>query len=259
MNLLVFTKRVPATQEEELRIVDDGQRVDLSKVPFKVNDWDNYAVETALRIAEAAGGEVTAISLGDAESDEVLRRAIAMGARDGFLIESEVAMDDPMARAGLICNFLKKEAVPFDAVFTGVQSEDDQFASVGGILAAKLGLPYASMVIGIDAFEAGHATVRRELEGGLQERVKVALPCVLAIQSGINEPRYVSIMGIRKASKVERKVFKASAYKEGSKEMIDLARWVYPVKKGGARMLEGEADSVCKDLLGILREKGVYQ
>ena len=70
MNLLVFTKRVPATQEEELRIVDDGQRVDLSKVPFKVNDWDNYAVEAAVSIVEKAGGDVTAISMGNAESDE---------------------------------------------------------------------------------------------------------------------------------------------------------------------------------------------
>jgi electron transfer flavoprotein beta subunit len=259
MNLLVFTKRVPATQEEELRIVDDGQRVDLSKVPFKVNDWDNYAVEAAVSIVEKAGGEVTAVSLGDAESDEVLRRAIAMGAKDGFLVQSDEVINDPMARAGLLYNFLKKESVPFDAIFTGVQSEDDQFASVGGVLAAKLGLPYASMVIGIEAFEQGQAVIRRELEGGLQERVKLALPCVLAIQSGINEPRYVSIMGVRKASKVERKVFEAGAYREGAPGMIDLVRWVYPPKKGGAVMLQGEADGVCKELLGILKEKGVYQ
>ena len=202
---------------------------------------------------------MTAISMGNAESDEALRRAIAMGAKDGFLVESEDPFNDPMARAGLLYDFLKKESVSFDAIFTGVQSEDDQFASVGGILAAKLGLPYASMVIGIDAFEQGRATIRRELEGGLQERVKLALPCVLGIQSGINEPRYVSIMGIRKASKVERKVFKAGAYKEGAAGMIDLVRWVYPAKKGGAVMLQGEPDGVCKELLGILKDKGVYQ
>ncbi|MGA3174846.1 MAG: electron transfer flavoprotein subunit beta/FixA family protein [Syntrophorhabdales bacterium] len=259
MNLLVFTKRVPATQEEELRIVDDGRRVDLSKVPFKINDWDNYAVEAAIRIAESAGGAVTAISMGDGESDEVLRRAIAMGAKDGFLVRMESAIEDPMARATIAYNFLRKESVPFDAIFTGVQSEDDQFASVGGILAAKLGLPYASMVVGIDAFEQDHAIIRRELEGGLQERVRILLPCVLAIQSGINEPRYVSIMGIRKASKVERRVFGADAYQEGSRTMIDLVRWVYPPKKGGASMLEGDLEAVGKGILGILREKGVYQ
>jgi electron transfer flavoprotein beta subunit len=259
MNLLVLTKRVPATQEEEVRIVDDGKRVDLSKVPFKLNDWDNYAVEEAVRIVEKSGGSVTAISMGDSESDEVLRRAIAMGAQDGFLVEVAQEQQDPNSRATLAHNFVKKEALPFDAIFTGVQSEDDQFASVGGILAAKLGLPFVSMVIGIDAFEAGQATVRRELEGGLQERVKVNLPAVFAIQSGINEPRYVSIMGIRKASKVERKVFKAGDYQDRITNKIDVEKWIYPPTKGGATMLAGDAESICKELLGILKEKGVYQ
>jgi electron transfer flavoprotein beta subunit len=259
MNLLVFTKRVPATQEEELRITGEGRTVDLSKVPFKVNDWDNYSVEEAVRIVEKTGGSVTAVSIGDAESDEVLRRAIAMGAKDGFLIEMDQVLHDPNARATLILNFLKKEGVGYDAIFTGVQSEDDQFGAVGGILAAKLGLPFASMIIGVDAFEQDHVIARRELEGGLQERVKVKLPCVLSIQSGINEPRYVSIMGIRKASKVERKSFKGKDYEENVTGKIDVVKWVYPEKKGGATMLTGELESVCNDLLGILKEKGVYQ
>jgi electron transfer flavoprotein beta subunit len=259
MNLLVLMKRVPATQEEELRIVGDGAEVDLSRVPFKVNDWDTYAIEEAVKTVELTGGAVTAISMGDAESDEVLRRSIAMGAKDGFLIETERVIHDPVSRAGLICNFLKKESLPYDAIFTGVQSEDDQFAAVGGILAAKLGLPYASMVIGIDEFSADHVIARRELEGGLQERIKVALPAVLSIQSGINEPRYVSIMGVRKASKVERKVFKAAAYQDDVKSMIDIVKWIYPPKKGGAAMLGGDLETICNDLLGILKEKGVYQ
>ncbi|MBA4417800.1 MAG: electron transfer flavoprotein subunit beta [Syntrophus sp. (in: bacteria)] len=259
MNILVFTKRVPATQEEELRLLGDGNSVDLSKLPFKVNDWDNYSVEEAVRIVEKTGGAVTAISIGDAESDEVLRRAIAMGAKDGFLVDAGKVLHDPNARATVALNFLKKEGIAFDAIFTGVQSEDDQFASVGGILAGKLGLPYSTMVIGIDAFEPDHIIARRELEGGLQERIKVKVPCVLSIQSGINEPRYVSIMGVRKASKVERKVFKAAVYEEGVPSRIEVVKWVYPEKKGGAVMLAGELESVCKDLLGILKEKGVYQ
>lgn len=259
MNLLVFTKRVPATQEEELRIVDEGRGVDLSKVPFKVNDWDNYAVEEAVRIVEKTGGTVTAITMGDAESDEVLRRAIAMGAKDGFLIETDEILQDPGARASLILNFLKKESVVYDAIFTGVQSEDDQFAALGGILAARMGIPYASMVIAIDTVETDHMVARRELEGGLQERIKVMLPCVLSIQSGINEPRYVSIMGIRKASKVERKTFKGKDYEENISPGIEVVKWVYPDKKGGATMLNGELDGICKELLGIFKEKGVYQ
>ncbi|HBE44611.1 MAG TPA: electron transfer flavoprotein subunit beta [Deltaproteobacteria bacterium] len=259
MNLIVFTKRVPATQEEELRITGEGKAVDLSKVPFKVNDWDNYSVEEAVRIVEKSGGTATAVSIGDAESDEVLRRAIAMGAKDGLLLETGDVFHDPNVRATLIHNFLKKENLPFDAIFTGVQSEDDQFGAVGGILAAKLGLPFVSMVIGIDTVESDHLIVRRELEGGLQERVKVMLPCVISIQTGINEPRYVSIMGIRKASKVERKVYKAADYQDSMKSKIEIIKWVYPPKKAGAKILSGELESACKELLGILKEKGVYQ
>ena len=182
-----------------------------------------------------------------------------MGASDGFLMETVRERIDPNARATLAFNFLKKEGLPFDAIFTGVQAEDDQFASVGGILAAKLGLPYASMIIAIEAFEKDHVIVRREIEGGLQERIRVSLPCVLAIQSGINEPRYVSIMGIRKASKVERKVFKASDYEDGVQEMISLEKWTYPPVRGGATMINGDAETICKELLGILKEKGVFQ
>lgn len=258
MNILVFTKRVAATQEEELRILDEGKAVDLSKVPFKINDWDNYAVEEAVRIVEKSGGAVTAISIGDSESDEVLRRAIAMGTKEGFLLEAGDVLHDPFARSNLIQGFIQKENVPFDVIFTGVQSEDDQFGAVGGILAAIMGLPYASMVIGVDGVESDHMVVRRELEGGLQERVKISTPCVLSIQSGINEPRYVSIMGIRKASKVERKVFKAEGYESGAPK-LEVVKWTYPEKKGGATILSGELDDMCGQLLGILKEKGVYQ
>jgi len=258
MHILVFTKRVPATQEEELRIQGDG-KLDLSRLPFKMNDYDNYAVEAALRIVEKSGGSVTAITLGDKESDEVLGRAIAMGANDGLLLEQPEVLHDPYARAFLISSFIKKENIAFDAVFTGVQSEDDQFGAVGGILAALLNLPYSSMVIGIDEVDEAGAVVRRELEGGIHERIRVKAPCVLSIQSGINEPRYVSIMGIRKASSVERKVFKADSYGGGGSPLIRVVRWVYPPKQGGATMLRGELESVCKDLLGILKEKGVWQ
>jgi electron transfer flavoprotein beta subunit len=144
-------------------------------------------------------------------------------------------------------------------IFTGVQSEDDQFGSVGPILAALLKIPFASMVIGIDALEKDRIVVRRELEGGLQERIRVTLPCLLAMQSGINEPRYVSIMGIRKASKVERKFFNGADYAGGPGPMIELNKWLYPAKKEGAAMLGTDVAEACTKLLAILKEKGVRQ
>jgi electron transfer flavoprotein beta subunit len=102
-----------------------------------------------------------------------------MGARDGLLLDADEVPQDPFARATLAYNFLKKQSIPFDAVFTGVQAEDDQFACFGGILAAMLKIPYAAQVIAVDDVQKEYLIVRRELEGGLQERVRVTLPCVL--------------------------------------------------------------------------------
>jgi electron transfer flavoprotein beta subunit len=259
MKILVFVKRVAAAQEEELKIIKDGEDIDLSTLPFKMNDWDSYAIEEAIRIVEKAGGQVAAVSIGDRESDDVLRRSIAMGAKEGFLLNRDKPIIDPVLRAKLAFNFIKGENVNFDVIFTGVQAEDDQFGVFGGYLAALLSLPYASMVVRIEDLGEGYMVVRRELEGGLIERIKVSTPCILSIQTGINEPRYVSIMGIRKASQVERKVYEASLYMEGLSSGIELLKWSYPPKKEGAKLLPGDMDAACKELLNILREKGVYQ
>lgn len=259
MNVLVFVKRVAAAQEEELRIIRDGEDIDLSKLPFKLNDWDNYALEEAIRTVEKAGGQVTAISIGDKESDDILRRSIAMGAKDGFLLMNEGSILDPVIRAHVAYNFIRMESMNFDVIFTGVQAEDDQFGVFGGYLAALLNIPYVSMVVGVEEWGQGSVVVKRELEGGTLERVKVAVPSVLSIQTGINEPRYVSIMGIRKASQVERKIYDASKYMEGVSSGIELVRWSYPPKKEGAKLLSTDIDTACKELLEILKEKGVYQ
>jgi len=259
MEIVVLTKRVPVTQEEELRIVQDGKAVDLSKLPWKMNDWDNYAVEEAVRIVEKTGGSVTAVAIGDAESDEVLRRAIAMGASGGTLIQMDGETHDPVMRARIAANFLSQEKVAFDALFAGVQAEDDQFACMGGILAGILKVPFASMVIGVDEIATDHLVVRRELEGGLQERVRVGLPGVFTVQTGINEPRYVSIMGVRKASKVERKTCNGADFCAGLSPLVEVVRWSYPPKMEGATMITGELKDACTQLVAILKEKGVYQ
>ena len=260
MDIIVLTKRVPVTQEEELKIAPDGSSVDLSRVPFRMNDWDSYAVEEAVRLCERHGGTITSVSIGDMESDEVLRRTIAMGAKDGCLIESNQTLLDPFVRANIFKNFIEKEQIPFNVILGGVQSEDDQFDTTCGILAAMLGLPFASMVIGIDEVKNNNLILRRELEGGIQERISIELPCVLSIQSGINEPRYVSIMGIRKASKVERRYFKAEKYiEEDSSNLISVTKLFYPPKKEGAIILHGEIEDICRQLIGILKEKGVLK
>lgn len=259
MKILVFVKRVPSVQEEELRIVSDGKEVDLSKVPFKMNDWDNYALEEAVRTVEKLGGEVYAISIGNKDSDEVLRRSIAMGAKSGTLLESSDPLVDPSLRAEVAFNFIRKEGLDFDCIFAGVQAEDDQFSVFGGYLAALLGIPYVCMVINFEEWSNGYAILRRELEGGLLERLRVRLPALFSIQTGICEPRYVSVMGIKKASQVERKVYGVKSYLGHMEPKVELVKWVFPKKKEGAKILSQNLDEATKDLLAILREKGVLR
>lgn len=256
MEILVFVKRVAAFGEEEVRILNDGKDIDLSKAPFRMNDWDTYAVEEATRIVEKFGGSLTAISIGDEEADEVLRRAIATGAQRGILIK-EKNLIDPFKRASIAKNLIDKERLSFDLILTGLQAEDDQFSSFGGILAGLLKIPFASAVVGIEEIERDYLIVRREIEGGVNERVKISLPCLLSVQTGINEPRYVSIMGIRKASKIERKVIDGASLLESYEEKIELRRFSYPERREGAKLLEGNLDEICAKLLSILKEKGV--
>jgi electron transfer flavoprotein beta subunit len=249
-------KRVPSFEEEEVRIRQDGSTLDLSGIPFRMNDWDSYALEEAVRLVERFGGSVTAVTIGTDEDDEVLRRSIACGAKDGFLIR-EGAFVEPIRRAGLAKALIEKEGLRFDLILTGVQAEDDQFASFGGILAGLLKIPYAGMVVGIEEALGDSLTVRREIEGGMQERIRISLPCVLSIQTGINQPRYVSIMGIRRASRVERKVIEGGKILSAERSRLRLERFFYPEKKERAKMLEGDLLGVCQGILGILREKGV--
>lgn len=256
MEVIVFVKRVPSFEDEEIRIKEDGRTIDLSGAPFKINDWDSYALEEAVRLVEQLGGAATAISIGSEEDDEVLRRAIAMGARHGYLIRERDLLE-PIKRAMLARSLIEKEGLRFDLILTGVQAEDDQFASFGGILAGLLRIPSASMVVAIEEVKEGSLVVRREIEGGVQERIRISLPCLLSIQTGINQPRYVSIMGIRRASKVERKVIEGRDLISGYEERVRLERFSYPEKREGAKILKGDLHQICSELLRILREKGV--
>ena len=184
-----------------------------------------------------------------------------MGAKDGFLVRSEEILHDPIVRSRADPQFHPEgehtlrchlHRCPVGRRPVRLQSAESW--------AAVLGLPYSSMVIGIDAVEKDHMIVRRELEGGLQERIKISVPCVLSIQSGINEPRYVSIMGIRKASQGRAQGLQGRGLC-GSRRSRDRGREMdLPARRRAVRRCStGELDDVCSQLLGILKEKGVFQ
>ncbi len=147
-------------------------------------------------------------------------------------------------------------------ILTGVQAEDDGYGQVGPTLAELLGISHAAIVNQIEGIENGRVKVHRELEGGLDEVVDLQLPAVLTIQSGINEPRYVSIMGIRRVAKMEIKVLGLQDLamkpdevgKIGSLTVVE--RVFFPTVGEGAQILEGTVDEVADNVLTILKEKG---
>ncbi|HHC25383.1 MAG TPA: electron transfer flavoprotein beta subunit/FixA family protein, partial [Desulfobacterales bacterium] len=167
MEILVCVKRVPDTSENEIEINKDGTDIERDDLVYSVNEWDNYAVEEAIQIRDKVGGSVTVVTVGDDESEEVLRREMAMGADKGILL-SDDAFNGSDGRG--IAAILKAEVEKgnYDVIFTGALA-DDGAGQVGGMLAAMLDYPYASLVNKIDATDDKKINVGREIEGGNQE------------------------------------------------------------------------------------------
>lgn len=258
MNVVVCVKRVPDVAEVDVQIDPSGKRIRTEGLPYVINDWDNYALEEAVRIKERTGGKVTALTVGREGDEEVLRRALALGADEAIRIW-DPALEG--ADAYLVAKALAQAIrdLPYDLILTGVQAADDGYAQVGATLAELLSIPHVTLVTSIQ-FEDGAARVRRELEGGLEEEVRVQLPAILTIQSGINEPRYVSILGIKRVAKKEIKVLDLQALglsQEEARPKVTLERLFLPPVGEGAQILEGALEEVSEKVLEILERGGV--
>lgn len=259
MEILVCVKRVPDTAENEFELNSAGNDLDRDDLVYSVNEWDNYAVEEAIQIVDKVGGNVTVVTVGDDESEEVLRREMAMGANNGILLTDD-AFEGSDGKG--IATILKAEVEKgkYDLIMTGAQA-DEGAGQVGGMLAAMLDIPYASLVNKIEPGD-GKIKVGREIEGGNQEMNEIELPCVVSIQTGINEPRYVGIRGIRKVASVEIPekgasdlgVDAASVGEAGAKtKRVD---YFVPDLGDGAEMLEGSTDEIIAALIEKLKAKG---
>jgi electron transfer flavoprotein beta subunit len=261
MDILVCVKRVPDPAENEIGVDSFGADIRRDDLVYSVNEWDNYAVEEALQIVERVGGSVTVASVGPKdEAEEVVRREMAMGAEKGLLLVDDAFQgSDGLGLARILEGTVKKGA--YDLVLTGAQA-DDGAAQVGGMLAALLDWPYASLVNRIEVKEGAHLVIGREMEGGSQEVSEIDTPCVLSIQSGINEPRYVGIRGIRKVASVEIPVLDAAALAlEAGTVGADAARvrrvdYFVPPAGAGAEMLQGSPAEMAAQLANLLKAKG---
>ena len=260
MNIIVCVKRVPETTEADIVIDKSGRDIDKSGLVFDLNEWDRYAVEEAILLKEKQGGKVTVLTVGEEKSYESLQKCLAMGADDAIRL-TDLAFNgsDGYATAKVLAEAIRK--MDYDLILTGTQAEDDGYGQVGVVMAELLGIPHAALVNHIEVQDK-KVRVHRELEGGWEEVFEILLPAVLTIQTGINEPRYVSLLGIRKAAKKEIKVFRASDLNLKAEEVglsgsdIRLEKIFLPSAGEGAEILEGKPEEIAHKVFDILKDKG---
>jgi electron transfer flavoprotein beta subunit len=261
MEIVVCVKQVPATAEVDLVVDDSGTGVRSEGLVQEMNEWDEYAIEEALLIKERLGGSVTAITVGPEGADAVLRRCLAKGADHAIWLKDEAFEGgDAYATAKVLHAAIK--GLEYDLVFTGAQAGDDGYSAVGGILSELLGVAHAQMVKQVEVGE-GYLLVNRELEGGLEEALELPTPALLSIQTGINEPRYVSIMGIRKARKKEITVMGLDDLGLSGDDVGEAGSWmriqrVYaPPMEKEPEILSGSPEEIAGRLVEIFRSRGL--
>jgi electron transfer flavoprotein beta subunit len=253
MNIAVCVKRIPKTAEADLFIEKDERDLKKDHLVFALNDWDGYAVREAALLKEKYGGSVTVFTIGPEESKEVLTRCLAMDADKAVRIETP-AISDPHLIVRILSNALKDQG--FDLILTGVQAEDDNCGQVGVSLAQMLGLPHAGIVTHIDV-AGDKVKVQRELEGGIDEVIELKLPAVLTIQTGINEPKYVSLGAILEAEDKEIKEVGIEEIGVSPKETSDTTvdQIFFPPVGKMAEILKGSPEEVVTQLTEILKKK----
>ena len=259
MEILVCVRRVPDTSENEIKLNADGNDIERDELVYSVNEPDNYAVEEALQIRDRVGGTVTVVTVGSEEDEEVLRRELAMGANQAVLLSDDAfGGSDGRGVATILKEFVRKGH--YDLILTGVQA-DDGAGQIGGMLAAMLDHPFASLVNSITV-ENGKLRVGREVEGGNREINEIDLPCVLSIQTGINEPRYVGMRGIRQVASVPIPTLGSTGVGVDPGAVGQCAAKVkrvdyfVPALGRGAEMLEGSREENAEKVLELVGAKG---
>ena len=260
MEILVCARRVPDTSENEIELNSAGNDIERDELVYSVNEPDNYAAEEALQIVDRVGGKVTVVTVGAEDDEEILRREMAMGATHGVLLADDAfGGSDGRGIAAILKAFVKKGN--YDLILTGVQAEDGA-AQVGGMLAGMLDYPFASLVNSIEVLDGKKLKISREIEGGNREISEIDLPCVLSIQTGINEPRYVGMRGIRAVASVPIPTYGASDLDLDPNIVGEAAARVkrvdyfVPALGKGAAMLAGSREENIEKVLELVAAKG---
>jgi len=245
---VVCIKQVADT-ETRVKVASDGRTLDPTAVTWILNPYDEFAIEQALRIREAAGaGEVVVLSLGGAGVQTTLRNALAMGADRAIHLKTDGAPPEPLQVARAIAAELK--GLDARLLWFGKQAVDDDAAQVPPMVAELLGHPCVTVVAAITlSADATQAVAEREVEGG-REVVEVTLPAVLSAEKGLNEPRFASLKGIMAAKKkpIDEK---AVTLAPPALEVVSLA---LPAARSPGRIV-GQGAAAVPELVRVLREE----
>lgn len=245
MRIVVCMKRVPDT-ESRIRIADDATSIDPAGIKYVIGPYDEYALETALRLRESAGeGEVVVVTVGEAASAEQLRAGLAMGADRAVLLKGSPGMDGLATARALAAELADMRA---DLVLAGMKATDDDQQQVGPMLAVLLGLPSITVATDV-ALSDGKVTARREVEGGV-ESVEAPLPALVSVTKADFDPRLATLKGIMAA---KRKPFEEKEAQLGDSR-VRLLGLAYPPERPPGRIVGNGADAV-PELVRLLREE----
>jgi electron transfer flavoprotein beta subunit len=253
MKLLVCIKQVP---DLESRFKPDaaGTWYNETDLAFRMNEYDEYAVEQAVQLREqlGEGSELTVLSIGPDRVVEAIKKSLAMGCDNAAHIQDSTASGkDPWQIASIIASYARDKG--FDLVFTGMQSQDRGSAQVGVTVAELLGIPCTTTIVGFN-YADGTITAKRELEGGIKGVVKLKTPALVTCQLGLNVPRYPTLPNIMKAKKKEIVPIPVADLLT-EQPLATTVSFHPPAKKGGGIVLEGDVGELVDKVIGILKDK----
>ncbi len=259
MKILVCLKQVPH-QDARLDVNGDGTWIQEDNIKFEINTYDTYALEEALRIKDAGEAEVVVVSIGPDRVTQALRTALGMGADRAIHVNDPEAEGSDALGVAKILAAIAKEENP-DLIFAGLMSDDANFSAVPPMLAELVGIPHTTAAIKVERSN-GTVTCDREIEGGASEVVALEAPCLIAVQSGLNQVRYASLKGIMAAKKKPLDVKTAADLGLGGQvgagsAKVNVTKIAPPPKGDSAELVEGSSDEIAAKLVTKIKELGL--